>query len=136
MEMYLAVAMIVLLVAGLVAGLVTGMIIILRHGMVGFLVVRLVNVVVLGLGLFHKGAEDKARSLRTTGSLEAEYRRISHTWNKKALPDFRAFGGWSGNRRVARGALRGRRRPGGDRGPRHVIPYVDTSRLWATYHAP
>jgi O-antigen ligase len=84
MEMYLALFMIVLLVTGLI----TGMVLILRYGMTGLLAVLVANAVVLGLGLYHKGAEEKARSLRAAEGLEAEYRRVGHVWNKKALPDF------------------------------------------------
>ncbi len=84
LEMYLALAMIVLLVTGLV----TGLVLILRHGVAGLFLVLLANAVVLGLGLFHKGVEEKARHLRTAEGLEPEYRRVCHTWNKKPLPDF------------------------------------------------
>jgi hypothetical protein len=84
MEMYLALAMIVLLVSGLVAGLF----LIFRHGIAGFLGVLLANAVVLGLGAFHKGVEDRARNLPASESLEAEYRRVGRVWTGKALPDF------------------------------------------------
>ena len=84
LEMYLALAMIVLLVTGLV----TGLVLIRRHGIVALLPVLLVNGVVLGLGLFHKGVEERARNLRTADALNTEYRRVCYAWNKKALPDF------------------------------------------------
>jgi hypothetical protein len=84
LEMYLALAMIVLLVTGLVAGLF----LIFRHGLLGLLATLLANAVVLGLGMFHKGVEEKARSLPTAEGLETEYERVCHTWNKKPLPDF------------------------------------------------
>ena len=83
-EMHLALAMIVLLVTGLA----TGLVLIRRHGIAALLPVLLVNAVVLGLGLFHKGVEEKARNLRTAEGLDEEYRRVCHTWTKKALPDF------------------------------------------------
>jgi hypothetical protein len=83
-EMHLALAMIVLLVTGLA----TGLVLIKRHGIVALLAVLLVNALVLGLGLFHKGVEEKARNLRTTEGLDEEYRRVCHTWHKKARPDF------------------------------------------------
>ena len=84
LEMYLALSMMVLLVTGLV----TGLVLIRQHGIAALLPVLLVNAVVLGLGLFHKGVEEKARSLRTAEGLDAEYARVCQTWNKKALPDF------------------------------------------------
>ena len=84
LEMYLALAMIVLLVTGLA----TGLVLVQRYGVVGLLAVLFVNAVVLGLGLFHKGAEEKARSLRTAEALDTEYRRVCYAWNKKALPNF------------------------------------------------
>ncbi len=83
-EMHLALAMIVLLVTGLA----TGLVLIKRQGIVALLPVLLVNALVLGLGLFHKGVEEKARNLRTADGLDEEYRRVCRTWNKKALPDF------------------------------------------------
>jgi len=84
MEMHLALAMIVLLVTGLG----TGLVLIRRHGFAALLLVLLVNALVLGLGLFHKGVDEKARNLRTAEGLDEEYRRVCRTWNKKALPDF------------------------------------------------
>ena len=84
MEMHLALVMIVLLVTGLA----TGLVLIKRHGIAALLPVLLVNAIVLGLGLFHKGVEEKARNLRASEGLDEEYRRVCHTWTKKALPDF------------------------------------------------
>jgi len=84
LEMHLALAMIVLLVTGLV----TGLVLIRQHGVAVLFLVLLVNAAVIGLGLFHKGVEDKARNLRTAEGLEQEYRRVCQTWTKKALPDF------------------------------------------------
>lgn len=84
MEMYLALGMIVLLVSGLVVGLL----LIFRHGIAGFLAVLLANGIVLGLGAFHKGVEDRARNLPASEGLEAEYRRVGRVWTRKALPDF------------------------------------------------
>jgi hypothetical protein len=84
LEMYLALAMIVLLVTGLIIGLV----LIREHGGAALLPVLLVNGVVLGLGVYHKGVEERARSLPSADGLETDYRRVCHAWNKKALPDF------------------------------------------------
>ena len=84
LEMRLALAMIGLLVTGLVIGLV----LIKEHGAVALLAVLLVNGIVLGLGVFHKGVEEKARSLPVADVLSTEYRRVCHTWNKKPFPDF------------------------------------------------
>jgi hypothetical protein len=84
LEMYLALAMIVLLVTGLV----TGLVLIRRHGAIVLLAVLFVNGVVLGLGLFHKKVEERARHLRTAEGLETEYRRVCHAWTSKPLPDF------------------------------------------------
>lgn len=84
LEMYLALAMIVLLVTGLA----TGLVLVRRYGVVALLAVLLVNGVVLGLGLFHKKVEERARSLRTAEGLDTEYRRVCDAWTRKALPDF------------------------------------------------
>jgi hypothetical protein len=84
MEMHLALAMIVLLVTGLG----TGLVLIRRHGFAALLLVLLANAVVLGLGVFHKSVEEKARNLRTAEGLDEEYRQVCRTWNKKPLPDF------------------------------------------------
>jgi len=84
MEMHLALAMIVLLVTGLA----TGLVLIRRHGLAAILPVLIVNALVYALGLFHKGVEEKARSLRTVEGLDEEYGRVCRTWTKKALPDF------------------------------------------------
>ncbi|HEY8150754.1 MAG TPA: hypothetical protein VIK51_17735 [Vicinamibacteria bacterium] len=49
----------------------------------------LTNVLILSLGVYHKRVEERARSLRAGSEVLAdEYRRISETWVKKALPDF------------------------------------------------
>jgi hypothetical protein len=84
LEMYLALAMIVLLVTGMIIGLL----LIRQHGAVALLPVLLVNGVVLGLGLFHKKVEERARNLRTAEGLETEYQRVCYSWNKKPFPDF------------------------------------------------
>lgn len=84
-QMYLALVGIVLLMAGMLVGLA----VIARHGLLGLVVVILTNMLVLGLGMVHKKAEVRARSLPTgSEALAREYRRISETWLKKALPDF------------------------------------------------
>jgi len=84
LEMYLALAMLALLGTGLIIGLV----LVRDHGLGALLAVILVNAVIFGLGMFHKGVEAKARSLRTVDALNTEYRRVCYAWNKKALPDF------------------------------------------------
>ena len=84
LEMYLALTLIVLLGAGII----TGLVLVRRYGIMGLLVVILVNVVVFGLGMLHKAVEDKAKKLQTTDALKTEYRRVCYAWAKKALPDF------------------------------------------------
>ena len=84
-QMHLALALIVVLGAGIIVA----MIVISRHGVVGFVLVLVTNLVVLGLGLFHKRIEIKARTLPAgSDALGQEYRRVSESWTKKALPDF------------------------------------------------
>jgi hypothetical protein len=84
-QMHLALAAIVVLLAGL--GL--GIFLIRSHGVSGLLVVLLLNAAVLGMGLYHKRLESRARDLPTSSpELEQTYRHISTTWLKKALPDF------------------------------------------------
>lgn len=85
LQMYLALCGIVLLTAGMLAGLG----VIARHGLLGLLVVILTNMLILGLGVYHKRVETRTRSLRAGSEVLArEYQRISATWLKKALPDF------------------------------------------------
>lgn len=85
LEMYLALAVIVLMVAGIVVGIA----VISRGGLLGFATVILANLLLLGLGLYHKRVEVRTRSLQAgSEALAAEYRRVSETWTKKALPDF------------------------------------------------
>ena len=85
LQMHLALAMIGLMGVGLI----TGMMLIPRHGLPGLGLVLAANVVVLGLGLYHKKVEVQARTLPTASpELAEEYGRVSETWVKKALPDF------------------------------------------------
>jgi hypothetical protein len=85
LQMYLALVVIVLMIGGFVAG----MAVIARHGLPGGIVVILTNVLVLGLGMYHKRFEVKTRSLPAgSDALAAEYRRVSEAWVKKPLPDF------------------------------------------------
>jgi hypothetical protein len=57
--------------------------------MLGLLVVILTNMLILGLGMYHKKVEVRTRSLQAGSEVLAkEYQRISGTWLKKALPDF------------------------------------------------
>ena len=83
-QMYLALAMIVLLGAGILVGIV----LVSRHGMGGFVAVILTNLAVFGLGVYHKRVEVRTRSLPAAEALAAEYQRVSETWLKKPLPDF------------------------------------------------
>jgi len=84
-QMYLALSVIVLMVGGALAGVA----VIMRHGLDGIVVVIATNMVVLGLGLYHKKVEARARSLQAgSEALATEYRRVCGTWVTKALPDF------------------------------------------------
>jgi hypothetical protein len=85
LQMYYALAGIVLLVSGAVAGAVM----ILSGGLRDLLVVLAVNAIVLGLGVYHKKVETRVRSLPAgSDELTHEYRRVCTSWVKKALPDF------------------------------------------------
>jgi hypothetical protein len=85
LQMYLALGVIVLLTVGIVAG----MAVMARHGLPGSIVVILTNMLVLGLGVYHKRVEVRTRSLQAgSEALANEYRRVSETWVKRALPDF------------------------------------------------
>jgi uncharacterized membrane protein len=84
-QMYLALCGIVLLTIGMLAGIA----VIGRYGLLGLLVVILTNMLMLGLGVYHKRVEERTRSLQAGSEVLAkEYQRISETWLKKALPDF------------------------------------------------
>ncbi len=85
LQMYLALAMIVLLMSGMFVGLV----LITRHGLPGLAVVLVANAVILGLGLFHKQAETRLKALPAgSDELADECRRICQTWTGKPFPDF------------------------------------------------
>jgi hypothetical protein len=84
-QMHLALVVIAVLLTGLALGLAM----ILRHGVTGLVVVLLANALVLVMGLYHKQMETRVRGLPAPSpELEEEYRRVSKTWLKKALPDF------------------------------------------------
>lgn len=84
-QMHLALVVIGVLLTGLALGLVM----ILRHGVTGLVLVLLANALVLVMGLYHKQVETEVRGLPAPSpELEEEYQRISRTWLKKALPDF------------------------------------------------
>lgn len=84
-QMRLALAMAALLTAGMVAGLI----LVVRYGLVGLLAVLLANAVVIGLGVLHKKIETRVKALPAgSDELASEMRRVSQTWEKKALPDF------------------------------------------------
>ena len=84
-QMYLALVVIVLMASGIIAGIA----VISRHGVLGLVVVLTANMLVFGLGRYHKRFETRARSLPVgSDNLGTEYRRVCDTWVKKALPDF------------------------------------------------
>lgn len=84
-QMRLSLAMIVLLVTGMIIGLA----LVKKYGGSFLLVIIVLNAVVFGLGMFHKGGEERARRLPTgSEALATEYRRVCETWVKKATPDF------------------------------------------------
>lgn len=85
MQMFLALAALALLIPGMIIG----MVLVVKHGVLGLAAVIGVNVVILGIGRYHKTVEVKARSLPASSeALGEEYRRVCETWVKKALPDF------------------------------------------------
>lgn len=84
-NMYLA----LIQIAVLLAGLVLGVILIFRHGLVGFLVVLATNAILFVVSKQNIGFEKRARALSAaTEELGREHRRISDAWVKKPLPDF------------------------------------------------
>jgi uncharacterized membrane protein len=84
-QMYCALAPLVLMPPGLALTLL----VVVRHGALGLVVVLAVNAFLFALARTHKRLEARARSLETgSESLQQEYRRISNTWLNKALPDF------------------------------------------------
>lgn len=84
-QMYLALSVMGLMGLGLVSGLVLTV----RRGLSGLAVVVLANLLVLGLGMYHKKVEARTRSLPAgPETLAEEYRRVSETWVKKAIPNF------------------------------------------------
>ena len=84
-QMHLALVMAGLLTSGMVVGLV----LVAKYGLTGLLVVILTNLAIVGLGMAHKKVETRVRALPTASEeLATELRRVSETWEKKALPDF------------------------------------------------
>ena len=75
--------------AACVIGVIVGILLILRYGFLALAGVLLVNGVLLGLGLYLRGLEKRARSLPAASDYLAEqHKRISETWVKKPFPDF------------------------------------------------
>lgn len=73
----------------LLAGFLSCILLTLRYGGRGFLVVLLVNGIFFVIGKLGKKVEDQARGLESSSEqLAEEHRRISATWKKKLLPDF------------------------------------------------
>lgn len=84
-QMYVALVAIVLLVAGMV----TGIVVVVRQGFSGLAAAVLVNLLVMGLGMYLRRFEVAARSLNAgSEALAQEYRRVCASWVKRALPDF------------------------------------------------
>lgn len=84
-QMKLALAQAALLTTGMVVGLV----LVVRSGLSGLLVVLAVNGLVIGLAFFNKKVETRVREVPTaTDELAQEKERVIQTWEKKALPDF------------------------------------------------
>jgi len=84
-EMYLKAGVGVLLGVGFVGCLA----LIPRGGLVGLVTLVLGNVVVFGVGLWHRHFDAKARSLSAASdALRDEYDRASTAWAKKLIPNF------------------------------------------------
>ncbi|MCU0241033.1 MAG: hypothetical protein MUF51_01265 [Vicinamibacteria bacterium] len=84
-QMYLALAITVLLGSGMLLG----MALIMKYGLFGLACVLVVNMLLFGIAMYHKSVEGQARSLPTgSEDLAKEYRRVSESWVKKPLPDF------------------------------------------------
>jgi len=84
-EMYLSLLMIGLLIGGFVAGIA----LMVQRGLAGLAFVVLANALVFGAGLAHRRLEKRVKGLPAASpDLETEYRRVSDSWVKKALPDF------------------------------------------------
>jgi hypothetical protein len=84
-QMYLALVVMGMLAAGLVIGLM----LIRRHGIVGFAVVLGINAWIFVLGMYHRSWELRARRLEAASeALAGEHRRVSDVWVKKPRPDF------------------------------------------------
>jgi uncharacterized membrane protein len=73
----------------LISGVVIGMVLTLRYGCMGLLIVIVGSAWLLGFGIFMKRWEGRVRSLPAgSEGLAQEYRRVSETWIKRAFPDF------------------------------------------------
>jgi len=84
-EMYVKAGVGVLLVAGFVGCLA----LLPRGGPVGLVTLVFGNLVVYGVGLWHRRLEAKARGLSAASdALRDEYDRASTAWAKKLIPDF------------------------------------------------
>ena len=84
-QMFLALGVIALLTAGIIVG----MVLVLRHGLPGLVLVLAVNIVLIGFSQYLKRFELRARNLQAgSEALGSEYRRIAETWVKKPWPDF------------------------------------------------
>ena len=83
-NMYFALAQIVVLGAGILIGVIY----LVREGCTGLLVLLLANGALLAVGLRGRKLEKQVQAIPTADELAAEYKRVCHSWMKKALPDF------------------------------------------------
>jgi hypothetical protein len=73
----------------LVVGFVIGVVLVLRHGLVGLLLILAANGVLLAFGVTAKQAERRVKALPAANQeLAGEKERVNQSWTKKALPDF------------------------------------------------
>ena len=73
----------------LLLAMIMCLVVVYYYGMPGLLLVILSNCLVIGFAMYLKKFEKRAKELPTDSEeLAAEYRRITETWIKKALPDF------------------------------------------------
>lgn len=72
-----------------VVGLFLNIVVIINHGLLGFIVVLAINAYSFCQSQYFRKLEKKARSLNTADELIArKYYLINNTWVNKALPDF------------------------------------------------
>ena len=83
-NMYVALAYIALGIPGILMSIYIGFV----YGLMGIVLVLVINIPHFLFGKHLKSLEEKARQLQCSAEYSQEFRMVGETWFKKALPNF------------------------------------------------